>query len=97
MFFAAEETTGGPERFAARNVDPATRASNHRLDRGRRGALPTLACKTGQHEVHDDYCDEEKEELAHAEMAACLCRGSRRGAIIPAPDGRTVGSGGWSG
>ena len=60
MFFAAEETTGGPERFAARNVDPAMRARNHRLDRGRRGALPALACETSQHEVNDDYCDDEK-------------------------------------
>ena len=72
MLFAAEETAGGLERFAARNVDPAMRASDHRLGRGRRGALPALACKAGQHEVNDDYCDEEKEELAHAEMAACI-------------------------
>jgi hypothetical protein len=60
VFFAAEETTGGLERFAARNVDPAMSASNHRLDRGRRGPLPALACKTRQHEVNDDYCDDEK-------------------------------------
>ena len=97
MFFAAEEAAGGPKRFAARNVDPAMRARNHRLDRGRRRALPALARKTGQHEVHDGYCDDEKEELAHAAMAACLRRGTRRGAIIPARGERTVGSGGWSG
>jgi len=60
VFFAAEETAGGPKRFAARNVDPAMRARNHRLDRGRRGALPALARETSQHEVNDDYCDDEK-------------------------------------
>ena len=97
MLFAAEEAAGGSKRFAARDVDPAMRARNHRLDRGRRRTLPALACKTGQHEVNDDYCDDEKEELAHAAMA-CL----------PAPRLATrrhytgagredVGPGGWSG
>jgi len=73
------------------------RARNHRLDRGRRGRLSALAGKTGQHEVSDDYCDDEKEELAHAAMAGDLRRGTRRGAIIPARGERTVGPGGWSG
>ena len=98
MFFAAEETAGGLKRFAARNVDPAMRASNHRLGRGGRGALPALACKTGQHEVNDDYCDEEKEELAHAEMAACIAAGDeaslyRRGTT--GRSGRETGRGDW--
>src|SRR5207249_1084581 len=48
------------------------RARNHRLGRGRCGALPALAGKTGQHEVNDDDCDDEKEELAHAAMAGGL-------------------------
>ena len=86
MLFAAEEAAGGPKRFAAWNVDPAMCARNHRLDRGRRGALPALADKTGNHEVNDDYCDDEKEDLAHAAMAGRLRRGTRRGAIIPARD-----------
>jgi hypothetical protein len=98
VFFAAEETAGGLERFAAWNVDPAMRASNHRLHRGWRRVLPALASKTGQHEVNDDYCDDEKEELAHAAMG-CLRRGSRRGVIIPARDertsGREAGRGDW--
>ena len=60
MFFAAEETVGRPKRFAARNVDPAMRARNHWLDRGRRGALLALAYEISQHEVSDDYRDDEK-------------------------------------
>ena len=97
MLFAAEEAAGGSKGLAARDIDPAMRARNHRLGRGRCGALPALAGKTGQHEVNDDYCDDEKEELAHAAMACGLRRGSRQGAIIPARGERTVGSGGWSG
>jgi len=97
VLFAAEEAAGGSKRFAARDIDPAMRARNHRLDRGRLGALPALARKTGQHEVGYDYCDDEKEELAHAAMAGGLRRGTRRGAIIPARGKRTVGPGGWSG
>src|SRR2546421_3748056 len=69
------------------------RARNHRLDRGWRRTLPALAGKAGQHEVSDDYCDDEKEELAHAAMAAGLRRGTRRGAIIPARGEETVGHG----
>ena len=98
MLFAAEETAGGLERFAARNVDPAMRARNHRLGRGPRGSLPALACETGQHEVDDDYCDEEKEELAHAEMAACIAARDeaslyRRGTT--GRSGRETGRGDW--
>jgi hypothetical protein len=96
VLFAAEETAGGLERFAARNVDPAMSASNHRLDRGRCGALSALACKTGQHEVHDDYCDEEKEELAHAEMAACIAARDEASLYRRATTGRS-GRGNWSG
>ena len=95
MLFAAEETAGGLERFAARDVDPAMRASNHRLDRGRRGAMPALACKTGQHEVNDDYCDDEKEELAHAEMAACIAAGDEASLYRRGTTGRS-GRGNWS-
>ena len=99
MLFAAEEAAGGPKRFAARNVDSAMRARNHGLDRGRRRTLLALARKTGQHEVSDDYCDDEKEELAHAAMAGCLRRGSRRVTIIPArgkrASDREAGRGDW--
>jgi len=60
VLFAAEEAAGGSNCFAARDIDPAMRARNHRLDRGRRGTLPALADKTGHHEVNDDDRDEEK-------------------------------------
>jgi hypothetical protein len=98
VLFAAEETAGGLERFAARNVDPAMGARNHRLGRGRRGSLPALACKTGQHEVDDDYCDEEKEELAHTEMAACIAARDEASLYRRGTTGRTgreTGRGDW--
>ena len=72
MLFAAEKAAGSCERFAAREIDSAMRAGDHRLNRGLRRAFAALPGNTGQQEVHDDCRDDEKEELAHAAMAACV-------------------------
>jgi hypothetical protein len=60
MLFAAEETALGFQRFASRHVDPAMRAGDHGLDRGRRGRSAALAYKAAHEEVEDGYRDEEK-------------------------------------
>lgn len=60
MFFAAKETAGALQRFAAGNVNPALRTGNHRFAQGRGGGPAALACEAAQEEVDDGYGDDEK-------------------------------------
>jgi hypothetical protein len=60
MFFATEKTAGALQRFAARNVNPATRAGDHRFARGLGGGLAALAREAAHEEVDDGYGDDEK-------------------------------------
>jgi len=60
MFFAAKETAVALQRFAAGNVDPATRAGDHRFAQGWNGGLAALAREAAHEEIDDGYGDDEK-------------------------------------
>lgn len=68
MFFAAEEAPGALDRLAARKVDAAMRAGNHLFTGGRPGALSALARQARHDKVNNDESDDQKEELAQAEL-----------------------------
>jgi len=78
VFFAAEETAGALDGFAARNVHAAMCTGNHGFTPERRRGSAALAHDTTEHEVHDGYSDDEKKELAHAAMAARVAAATRR-------------------
>ena len=68
MFFAAKKAPGDLDRFAARKVDAAMRAGNHRLTGGRPGALAALARQALHDKENDDDGENQKEELAQTEL-----------------------------
>src|SRR5882672_2966725 len=91
MFFTAEKTPLHFERLAARKIDTAVRAGNHRFDGWGLGLRAGLAGHAPQHEVDDDRGDDKKDKLAHAgvpDKYRCL----RRKSIIPGDRKRTAPS-----